>query len=207
MILVFIILGITIFVALTMFLFRLSNVKLEIKKLHISNINNVNKKLEIKFVLDIGVFLFNKFKIISFNIDNYKISDLFKSGKIDINRFRDNKAANKDILEVLKSNEFIIEYFKLEGYFATFNPVLSSSIYALINGIIPILIARKIEGKYINNIEFLNINENIINLNLNCIISLKIVNIINILHYLKKKGGSENNGKSSNRRSYAYSNE
>jgi len=207
MILVFIILGIITFISLTLFLFRLSNVKLEIKKLHISNINNVNKKIEVKIILDIGVFLFNKFKIISFNIDNYKLSNLFKSGKIDIEKFRNNKAANKDILEVLKKNEFKIEYFKLQGYFATFNPVLSSSIYALINAIIPILIARKIEGEYINNIEFLNINENIINLNLNCIISLKIVNIINILHYFKKKGGKENNGKSSNRRSYAYSNE
>lgn len=204
MILVFIILGIIIFITFTILLFKLSNVKLEVKKLHISNIN---KKLEAEFILNIGVFLFNKLKIINFNIDNYKISNLLKLGKIDMKKLRNNKAANKDILEVLKDNEFKIEYFKLEGYFATFNTVLSSSIYALINAIIPILIARKIEGKYINNIEFLNISENIINLNLNCIISLKIVNIINILHYLKKKGGSENNGKSSNRGSYAYSNE
>ena len=52
----------------------------------------------------------------------------------------------------------------------------------------------------------LNINQNKININLNCIISVKMVNIINILHYLKEKGGN-NNGKSSNRRAYAYSNE
>ena len=38
MILVFIILGIIIFITLTMFLFYLSNIKLEIKELHISNI-------------------------------------------------------------------------------------------------------------------------------------------------------------------------
>ena len=56
------------------------------------------------------------------------------------------------------------------------------------------------------DIEFLNINENKININLNCIISIKMVNIINMLHYLKKKGGKYN-GKSSDRRSYAYSNE
>ena len=204
MILVFIILGIIIFITLTMLIFRLSNIKLEIKKLHISN---VNKKLEAKFILNLGVFLFNKIKIISFNIDNYKISNLLKVGKIDFNKLNINKAANKDILITLKSSEYVIEYFKLEGYFSTFNPVLSSSIYAAINAIIPVLIATRINGEYINNIQFMNASENIINIELDCIISLKIVNIINILHYLKKKGGRENNGKSSNRRPYAYSNE
>ena len=57
-----------------------------------------------------------------------------------------------------------------------------------------------------DNIEVLNTNENKININLSCIISVKMVNIINILHYLKKKGGT-NNGKSSNRKSYAHCNE
>ena len=76
----------------------------------------------------------------------------------------------------------------------------------IIDSVIPILIAPKTKGKYISNIEFININENKININLSCIISVKMVNIINILHCFKKKGG-KNNGKSSDRRSYAYSNE
>ena len=113
---------------------------------------------------------------------------------------------NKYIIKLLEFRDFTIEYLKLEGYFGTFNSVLSAFIYGIINAIIPILIAKKLEGTYINNLEFLNINENKININLNCIISIKMVNIINILHYLKKKGGN-NNGKSSYRRSYAYSNE
>lgn len=204
MILVFIILGIIIFISLIMFILILSNIKLEIKKLHISN---VNKKIEVDFVLKMGIYLFNKLKIIAFTIDNFKISNLLKSGKIDIKKLKDNPAVNKEILKALKYNEFKIEYFKLEGDFSTFNTVLSAGIYATINAIIPIIIATKVNGKYINDIQFLNVNENIINVNLNCIISVKIVNIINILHYLKKKGGRENNGKSSDRRSYAYSNE
>ena len=204
MILVFIILGIIIFISLIMFILILSNIKLEIKKLHISK---KKKKIEVDFVLKMGIYLFNKLKIIAFTIDNFKISNLLKSGKIDIKKLKDNPAVNKEILKALKYNEFKIEYFKLEGDFSTFNTVLSAGIYATINAIIPIIIATKVNGKYINDIQFLNVNENIINVNLNCIISVKIVNIINILHYLKKKGGRENNGKSSDRRSYAYSNE
>ena len=203
MILVFIILGIIIFIALMMFVLILSNIKLKIKKLHISN---TNKKLETDFIINIDIYLFNKFKFISITIDNDKVSNLLNSGKLDLNKLKYNKVANKDIIKSLKYVEFKIEYFKLEGNFATFNTVLSSGIYAIMHAVIPIIIAPKVDGKYINNIQFLNVNENIININLNCIFSLKIVNIINILHYLKKKGG-KNNGKSSYRRSYAYSNE
>ena len=203
MILVLIFLGIIIVVSLSMLIFKLSSAKLEIKKLHILNEEG---KLKVEFVLDIGIYFLNKIQLIKFTIDNYKIQNLLQSGKLDINKFRQNEAINIDVLKSLKYHDFTIEYFKIEGYFSTFDAVLSSWIYAFINSIIPILIARRINGKYINELQFLNINQNIININLNCIISVKMVNIINILHYLKKKGGKNNNGKSSDRRSYAYCN-
>ena len=203
MILVFIILGIIIFITLSMLVLALSNTKLEIKKLHISN---VDKKLKIDFELNIGIYFLNKVKIVKFTIDNYKASNLLKSGKLDINKFKQNNAINKDIIKSLKRDDFIIEYLRIEGFFGTFDAVLSAWIYGIINAIIPILIARKLEGDYINSLKFLSTNENKININLNCIISIKMANIINILHYLKKKGGKDN-GKSSDRRTYAYSNE
>ena len=203
MILVFIILGIIIFITLTMLVFALLSTKLEIKKLHISN---VQEKLRIDFVLNIGIYFLNKVKLINFTIDNYKASNLLKSGKLDINKFKQSNSINRDIIKSLKKEDFTIEYFKIEGYFSTFNTVLSSLLYGSINAIIPMLIARRIEGKYINSIKFLNINENKVNINVSCIISIKMVNIINILHYLNKKGGKDN-GKSSDRRTYAYSNE
>ena len=203
MILVFIILGVIILISLSLFIFSLSSAKLEIKKLHISN---EEEKIKVNFVLNIGIYFFNKVKLIKFTIDNYKISNLFESGKLDMKRLKENEAINIDVFKSLKYHDFKIEYFFIEGYFSTFNTVLSTSIYAFINAIIPLLIAHRLNGKYINNFEFLNINENKININLNCIISVKMVNIINILHYLKKKGGN-NNGKSSDRRAYAYSNE
>ena len=206
MILVFIILGIIIFITLSMFLFSLSNIKLEVKKLHISNVNE-KRKIKVKFILNISISFLDKINFIKFTIDNVKINNLLSSGKLDMQKFKVNKAINKDVINRLKGSDFKIEYLKLDGYFATFDTVLTSNIFAILHAVVPILISRKINGKYINNIEFLNIKENLINLGLNCIISIKMVNIINILHYVIKKGGKENNGKSSYRRSYAYSNE
>jgi len=203
MILVFIILGLIILVTLSMLIFKLSNAKLEIKKLHISN---EEEKVNVDFVLNIGIYFLNKIQLVKFTIDNYKMQNLLQSGKLDINKFKQNEAINIDVLKSLKYHDFTIEYLKIEGYFSTFNVVLSAWIYAVIQAIIPILIAKRIGGEYINKFQFLNINENKININLNCIISVKMVNIINILHYLKKKGGN-NNGESSDRRAYAYSNE
>ena len=203
MILVFVILGLIILITLSMLIFKLSSAKLEIKKLHISN---EVEKVKVAFVLDIGIYFLNKIRLIKFTIDNYKIQNLLQSGKLDINKFKQNEAINIDVLKSLKYHDFTIEYLKIEGYFSTFDAVLSTWIYTFIQAFIPILIARRIEGKYINELQFLNVNKNKININLNCIISVKMVNIINILHYLKEKGGN-NNGKSSDRRAYAYSNE
>lgn len=204
MILVFIILGIIIFVCLLVFFLLLSTIKVELKKLHITNIE---KKLQVDFVLQIAISVLNKFKLINITIDNDKIEKLLKSGKINLERLKDNKTFNKDNIKSLKYLNPHIEYLNIEGYFATFNTVLTSSIYAILHAIIPILTSSKMKGKYRNNIKFLNINQNVINININCIISIKMVNIINVIYDLKKKGGKEKYGKSSNRRAYAYSNE
>ena len=203
MILVFFILLIIIFITLSMLIVVLSKVKFEVKKLHISN---VEEKLKVDLILNIGIYFFNKLKIVEFTIDNYKLSNLFKKRKLDINKLKQNYPINKEIINKIRYDDFVIEYLKLEGYFGTFNPVISSWIYGIINTIIPIIIAKKIEGNYINKVEFLNTSENKINIRLNCIISIKMVNIMNILHYLKKKGGKDN-GESSDRRAYAYSDE
>ena len=67
MILVFVVLGLIILITLSMLIFKLSNAKLEIKKLHISN---EEEKVIVDFVLNIGIYFLNKLRIIKFTIDN-----------------------------------------------------------------------------------------------------------------------------------------
>lgn len=205
MILVFIFLTILILASLTMLLLALSNIQIELKQLHISNIKG---KLKLKVILNLSILLFNKVKILKISIDNKKIIKILKSGKVNFSNVNISKESKKIIKKFLKSDAVMIETLNINGYFSTFNNVLSGIIFSISNALIPILISKKLESsRYNNNVSFLNQNQNIINISINCIISIKIVNIINTLYLLKKKGGSDKYGKSSNRRSYAYSNE
>lgn len=204
MILVFIFLVMLILISFAMLLLALSNIQIELKQLHISN----NKgKLKFKVILNLSIILFNRLKIIKLSIDNKKIIKILKSGKINFTNVNISKESKKIIKNFLRSDAVIIENLNISGYFSTFNNVLSGIIFSISNALIPILISKKINGKYNNDVSFLNQNQNIINISINCIISIKTVNIINTLYLLKKKGGSDKYGKSSNRRSYAYSNE
>ena len=204
MILVFIFLVMLILISCAMLLLALSNIQIELKQLHISN----NKgKLKFKVILNLSIILFNRLKIIKLSIDNKKIIKILKSGKINFTNVNISKESKKIIKNFLRSDAVIIENLNISGYFSTFNNVLSGIIFSISNALIPILISKKINGKYNNDVSFLNQNQNIINISINCIISIKTVNIINTLYLLKKKGGSDKYGKSSNRRSYAYSNE
>lgn len=204
MILVFIFLAILILTSFAMLLLALSNIQIELKQLHISNTKG---KLKLKVILNLSILLFNRFKLIKLSIDNKKIIKILKSGKVNFTNVNISKESKKIIKNFLKSDAVIIETLSIDGYFSTFNNVLSGIIFSISNALIPILISKKLEGRYNNNISFLNQNQNIINISINCIISIKIVNIINTLYLLKKKGESDKYGKSSNRRSYAYSNE
>lgn len=204
MILVFIFLVMLILISFAMLLLALSNIQIELKQLHISN----NKgKLKFKVILNLSIILFNRLKIIKLSIDNKKIIKILKSGKINFTNVNISKESKKIIKNFLRSDAVIIGNLNISGYFSTFNNVLSGIIFSISNALIPILISKKINGKYNNDVSFLNQNRNIINISINCIISIKIVNIINTLYLLKKKGGSDKYGKSSDRRSYAYSNE
>ena len=205
MILVFIFLAILILTSFAMLLLALSNIQIELKQLHISNIKG---KLKLKVILNLSILLFNRYKLLRISIDNKKIIKILKSGKVNFSNVNISKESKRTIKKFLKSDAVLIEKLGIDGYFSTFNNVLSGIIFSVSNALIPILISKKLEGSnYSNKISFLNQSQNVINISINCIISIKIVNIINTLYLLKKKGGSDKYGKSSNRRSYAYSNE
>lgn len=207
MILVFLLLGFIIIIALIVYILLLSSIKVKITKLHIFY---NKKKLNITFVSKLGLYIFNKVKLFQITINDEKIKDLYKSGKIDVNKIKDNKEFNKLMLKLLKNIDFKIEELKLKGYVGTENAAVTPFISSFINAVIPIIISNKInvykKENYNYKMDTVYINQNIVNLDFNCIISIKIVHIINILINLKK-GRVNKNERTSNRRTYAYSHE
>lgn len=204
MILVFLFLIILIVICILCLIIILSTVKLNIKKLHIYNLNN---KFKIDFILQLSIFLFNKIKIFKFTIDKDKVNGLIKSGKINIKKIKDSKQLNIDTIKLLKNSEFKLEKFNFNGCIGTQNAAFTAMIVSFINIITSILVSNNKNKKinYFLKIDPIYQNQNIVNLQFNCIISLKIVNIINIIYILKKKGRVDKNERTSNRRSYAYS--
>lgn len=207
MILVFLFLGLLILSSLLFLLASLSNIKIDINRVHIEA--NKNQKFKISFIIKFSFCLFNKLRYFTTTIDNQKINLLYNSGKIDINKFRQDRELNKEVLKALRRTEYTIEKFKLNGEIGTDNAAFTALSIGFLNSIIPIFVLRKIKFKNIDNY-YLNINpifinQNLVNLDLNCIISIKLVNIINIIHFLLKKGRVNKNERTSNRRSYAYS--
>lgn len=208
MVLVFLLFGFSILIALIFYILLLSNIKVKITKLHIFY---NKKKLDITFVSKLSLYLFNKVRLFQITIDDDKIKDLYKSGKIDVNKLKNNKELNKLMLKSLKNIDFTVEELKLKGYIGTEDAAFTAITAGIINIIIPIILMNRVKkyakDKFSYGLETVYVNQNIVNLEFNCIISVKIVHIINMIYILLKKGRVKKNERTSNRRTYAYSHE
>ena len=195
MILVFLFLLI---ITLITLILLMSNFKIKIANLHISNTSG---KFYISFISKISIYIFNKFKIFEITIDDKKIKNIFKNQKFNLKNMQFN-----DTLNIIKKSKTNIETLNIEGYLGLEDAAYTAYVLSFINSIIPIILSGRI-NKYKYNITPVYVNQNIVNLEINCIINIKIVHIINILFKLLKKGRVNNNEQPSNRRSYAYSHE
>ena len=139
------------------------------------------------------------------------LRDLYKSGKIDVNKLKNNKELNKLMLKLLKNIDFTVEELNLKGYIGTEDAAFTAITAGIINIIISLVLMNKVKNyekdKFSYGLETVYVNQNIVNLEFNCIISIKIVHIINIIYILSKKEGVKKNERTSNRRTYAYSHE
>ena len=208
MILVFLLLGFMILVALIAYILLLSSIKVKVTKLHILKADN---EFESKLISKLGLYLFGKVRLFELTIDDNKLKEMYRSGKINIQKLKAHSKLNKETLKLLRKVDFIIEEFHLQGYIGTENAGVTALISGMINALIPILISKRIneyqKEKYHYQLDTIYINQNIVNLDFNCIISIKMVHIINVIYILLRKGSVKKNERTSNRRAYAYSHE
>ena len=157
-------------------------------------------------VSKISIYIFHKFKFYERKIDNKRFKNVITNKKFNIKNLQ-----YIDTLEIINNSEIFIEELNILGVLGLEDAAYTAYLITFINTVISIIILKKIcyysSKKYNYNIKPLYINQNIVNLELNCIISIKIVNIISIIFSILKKGRVKNNERTSNRGTYAYSNE
>ena len=183
------------------------NIKFEIKNLKINIPKDQEKITNKESKVYLKIYTLKKIKIAEFNLKKIDFKDEKIRNKLQ-KQVEKNKI-NLDTIKFLKSVNYIIEKMNLSISIGTED----SAITALSVGIFYTIISNFLNEKVrdLNDIKYeikpiYNNNKNMLNIELDSIIALKFENIINMIIFLKK-GSAYKNDKSSNRKSYAYSNE
>ena len=127
----------------------------------------------------------------------YKLQKKFDSNPLDLNT-----------INFLRNINYIFEKLDLKVYIGTEDAAITAIGVGTGYAIISNLLKKKFLDYRNIKYEILPIykNKNIFKLELDSIITLKMENLIDIIRFMKK-GRVKKNDRSSNRRSYAYSNE
>ena len=181
-----------------------SSIKLNIKKFDILYNENKTEKTnkEILAYLELyllGVIKIAKIKLTKERLKKIKIKGDFKQFKKDIKFVRANH-----ILKLLKKLKVKVEKANINIRLGTDSIMLTAYLVAAVASAIGILFGVKNVKNNTFSVMPLYNSGNYIKINLNCIISVKVVHIIYAIYILLKRR-RKNNGRTSNRRSYAYS--
>lgn len=186
MILVFILLGISIFTLLLFLILILSTIKVRIENLQIGK--NMEQK---KYQIIIEVYFADKIKILKTRFNNKKLRKIYNSKKmqeIDLKKIEKNIPINMISLKILSKVK--IEKLDLQIGLGTENAVLTSYAVSLIAGLIGTILPHvgiKNHKKYFYDISPVYAGINTFNMYLDSIISIKIVHIIYIIYSLGMK--------------------
>lgn len=194
--------------AIIVFIIIFSYIRIKVENVNMSNIPEYHYDFEIK----LGLYLFNKIRIIEIRVDKEKI----KKSKI-ANRLKEN-LSKKDLkfeleqmpnLQDIKKINLNLEQIDLKVKLGTEDVILTSILIAFISAILGIVLGKAIKRydeekyKYII-LPFYN-NKNLFELQLNCIINVKLVHIIYVIYMFSKKRSENKYERTSNRRAYDYS--
>ena len=203
-------------IALLISIVMLSTIKINLKEISLSNINKTENKIKIEKEkenenknadkkIKISLYLMNKIKWMSFSFSINKIKKSIR--KIKGKKIKSIiKNTNMDIFENL---DVKISELDLKIKIGTDNVILTSfvvyAISSIISFILPKFIKKDNQDKQKYKVSPIYENKNLYDINVNCIIEVKIVHIIDIIYILLKERRKESNDKrTSNRRSYGY---
>ena len=195
-------------------MFLLSTIRIDIDKVTLKIYEEQLKKIKIVFDYDIYISLYflNKIKFIKIKINKEILNKLNIKEKIkseDIQKIKSEVKDKKELGKVIKKLNIKISKLDLKLEIDTPYVLITTSIVTTISIFLSILLCKLIKLKKSNEYKYriipLYTNKNMLNLEINCIINIKIVHIIFILYIFMKKRRDDKNERTSNRRSYDYS--
>lgn len=132
-----------------------------------------------------------------------------KLEEIDFNKLKQTIPINMGTFEIIKNLKLKIESLSLKINIGIEDAIYTSYLVAIIASMLSIILPHVVKREDIQNIKYEitpMYNTLLFNLNLDSIITLKIVHIIYVIYNLVKKGRDKNE-RTSNRRFNAYSHE
>lgn len=211
MILVFLFFGIISLIFLIIFL---STIRIEADKIKLKIFEEqLNKsKIIFDYELYISLYFLGKIKIAKIRINKEKLNKINIKEKINLEKIRKIKREtkeNKELKKVIKKLKIEISKLDLKLELDTPDVLITTGLVTTISIILSIMFSKLIKIRKFNEYKYKIIplynNKNMLNLEFNCIINIKIVHIIFILYIFIKKRRDDKNERASNRRSYDYS--
>lgn len=200
-----------VFLLLVITVLILSTISIRIEKFKVSNYNEC-RKLHIDYEVFFELFFLNKLKIFSIKIDKQLVNKLNvkqRMKNINFKQIKTDMPKAKELTELIKKLQITVDEFNLKTEIGTIDVILTSAIITILASGIGIILAQVIKKyekeKYNYEIYPIYQNKNLIKLNLNCIIKVKMVHIIFVIYLLIKKRRVEKYERTSNRRAYDYS--
>ena len=204
--LVFLFILLSLIIIITVILF-FSKINIQIINLKFNS--QKEKYLNEDYMFIVQLYVFDKVPLIKTRITKQKLEKInFKDKirKIYLNELGKNIKFNKNIKKNIKKLDISIKEINLKINLGTENSAITSLLVPAISTTIAILLKKKIKNlkkqKFI--VKPIYQNKNIIYLDISGIFEIKIVNIINIIYTLTRKGVNKYE-RTSNRRTYGYS--
>ena len=187
-----------------------SRIKINIKKIKFTSYKVDERHLQENYDIEVKLYVLKFLRLLKINITTEKLEKLKLENKI---KKLEKKLILKDvkfdvnIFDVLKKLKIIFEELNLKIKIGTENSALTSIIFGIISGIIPFVFKNQIKDIERQKIDIkpIYLNQNLLNIELNCIFNIKMIHIIYVMYILNKKRRDEKYVRTSNRRSYGYS--
>lgn len=187
-----------------------SKIEINVRNIRFTSYKVQERHLQEDYNIEVKLYVLKFLRILKINITKEKLEKLKLENKI---KKLEKKLILKDVkfdvnvFDVLKNLKIIFEELNLKVEIGTENSALTSIIFGIISGIIPIMLRNQIKNieKQKIDIKPVYLNENLLNIELNCIFNIKMIHIIYVMYILNKKRRDEKYVRTSNRRSYGYS--